>query len=82
MTKKIKEMQSIDVATLLEQIEFIREAEAAFKFNESDPNIGEFTRQTRRFELQGVLLVLRQDLTDMVELSLSSPTTNDERKVA
>lgn len=68
MTKKIKE-----------QIEFIRDAETAFKFNESNPSIGEWVKNQRRFELTQLLLVLRQELTDMVE---AATTNNQQTKVA
>lgn len=53
-----------------QQIEFIRDAEKAFKFNEENEAITEWERRTRRQELTQLLLVLRQELTDLVELDM------------
>ena len=63
---------------ITDQIEFIRDAESAFKFNESNPNIGEWMRDQRRFELTQLLLVLRQELTDIVEAAANQESTNKQ----
>lgn len=55
----------------------IRKAQQAFKNNEAEQNIGEFTRQQRRHELQNLLLILRSELVDLVEAELKE---EEERK--
>lgn len=48
----------------------IRKAQKAFKANEANLEIGEFTREQRRLELQNLLLILRSELVDLVEAEL------------
>jgi len=57
-----------------ELVNQIRSTEELFNQNELDQSLSEWTRQNRRHELSQVLLLLRRDLTDLVELSMAEET--------
>ena len=53
-----------------ETIAMIRNAESLFNDNELNES-SEWTKNKRRFELTQLLLILRIDLTDLVETSMA-----------
>ena len=62
-----------------ELVNQIRSTEALFNQNELDQSLGEWTRQNRRQELSQALLLLRSDLTDLVEILMAEESN---KKVA
>lgn len=68
---------------IIETTKAIREAEHAFKLNESS-DLGEWTKEQRRYEISQALLLLRADLTTLVEqeIMIDAASTNQSTKQA